>query len=171
MALTAAALVNATFSANAQQAEVPTFQPYAGESGYQDLQLGPDSWYVAFHGTRKHSISTVEQAWKARAAQLCRSTSTRYFVELKYVGDRALESDAVASVPEDSSAYMQRVAGVIYIPIFTSSGPREISPLLTPTKMGAIRCLSNVEGLRQGKVATEVLDAISSARKAGLSIP
>ena len=169
--LVAAALLVASSLARAQSPEIPSFQPYSGESGYQDLQIGPDSWYVAFHGTRKHSMSTVEAAWRARAAQLCQSAGSRYVVELSYVGDRALESDAVAAVPDDSSAYMHKVAGFIYIPIFTPSGPREITPILTPTKMGAIRCLPALERLRQGKVAIDVREAISAGRKAGLSIP
>lgn len=169
--LIAAMLLVAPCLVHAQTPELPSFQPYSGDSGYQDLQLGPDSWYVAFHGTRKHSISTVETAWRARAAQLCQAANARYVVELKYVGDRALESDAVAAAPEDPSAHVHRVAGFVYIPIFTPSGPREIAPLLTPTKMGPVRCLPSIERLRQGKVAIDVQEAIGAARKAGLSIP
>jgi hypothetical protein len=157
--------------ASAQSSEVPSFQAYSGKSGFQDLQVGPASWYVAFHGTRMHPMSSVEAAWWARAAQLCQSANARYVVELDYVGDRALETDDVASAPDNSSMNMHRVAGVVYIPIITSSGPREFTPMVTPSKMGVIRCLPTLDRLRQGKVSKQVQDAINAGRKTGLVIP
>jgi hypothetical protein len=169
--LAALVLVVVPALASAQPSEVPSFQPYSGKSGYQDLKVGPESWYVAFHGTRMHSMSTVEAAWWARAAQLCQSANARYVVELNYVGDRALESDGVASFPDDSSANMLRVAGVVYIPIFTPSGPREFTPMVTPSRIGVIRCLPALDRLRQGKVSTKVQEAIDAGRKTGLVIP
>lgn len=164
-------LVIASASAIAQTTEMPNLAPYEGDSGYQEFSLGPDSWYVAFHGTRKHSMATVEAAWLARAAQLCNSIQKSHLVELKYVGERVLDSDEVARNDAALDAHLYKVAGAVYIPIFTPSGPREITPVLTPSKVAAVRCFSTDNGLRSGKTAVTTAEALASARKAGLAIP
>jgi hypothetical protein len=115
----------------------------------------------------------VETAWMARAAQLCRSGKKQYLVELKYVGDRALDSDTIAMNWSESPGHMFKVARGVYvpIPIIIPSRPREIVPVLTPSKMGSVRCLATDEGLLQGKVAVDTQAAIDAGRKAGLEIP
>ena len=155
----------------AQPTSIPSFQPFTGDSGYQEIRIDTDSWYVAFHGTRMHSMAIVEAAWKARAAQLCRSTNKRYLVELNYIGDRALDSDAVAISWNEPQAYMLREAGFVYIPIIIPSRSQTDLLILTPSKMGPVRCLATDEGLRQGKVAVDIQVAIDAGRKIGLLIP
>ncbi len=157
--------------ASAESVEIPAFVPYVGESGYQEIDLHNNAWYVAFHGTRKHTIALVEAAWLGRSAQLCATTGKKFIVELRYVGERVFESDELVELSLGQSGLSYKVAGFVYIPIFTSSGPREITPMLTPSKLSAIRCIESEQGLRAGKAAISVRDALASARKAGLAIP
>ena len=154
-----------------QPTKIPSFQPYTGESGYQEIQIDTDSWYVAFHGTRRHSMPIIEAAWMARAAQLCRSGNKRYLIELNYVGDRALDSDAVAVSWSEPPVHMLREARAVYIPIIIPSRSHGTVLVLTPSKMGPVRCLATNEGLRQGKVAVDIQGAIDAGRKIGLVIP
>ncbi len=175
MFLRAAALVGAlalaASHAGAQSPEPPTFAPYVGGGGFQEIELGGDAWYVAFHGVRQNTMAAVEAAWLARSAQLCLAGNKRFLVELRYVGEHVLSSEPMAHLPSDVSGYAQHVAGVVYIPIVISSRPQQFSPIITPTKMAAIRCLSTVTGLRADKVAVDAQAALHAARSAGLVIP
>lgn len=155
-------------AAHAQSAEAVSVAPFTGESGYQEIRLAADSWYLAFHGTRKHAISSVQAAWLGRAGQLCESAGKPYVIELRYVGQPAFPEDPVASA-EDFSVV--RVAGPVYIPMFIPSGPQTITPALTPTKAAAIRCAASSSGLKAGLVAIPVSEAKEGARKVGLSKP
>jgi hypothetical protein len=166
-----ASLLSSAMGASAQSGEPPPFVAYSGESGYQEISLRVDEWYVAFHGARKHAMASVETAWLARAAQLCAAGGKQYVVELNYVGDRVYESERLSGTGELQENLSHKVAGVVYIPIITSYGPREIRPMLTPSKMAAIRCATTVDGLRAGKTGMSVSDALAKARSAGITLP
>jgi hypothetical protein len=128
-------------------------EPYTGHAGYQEFRLGPDSWYLAFHGTRDHSMDDVQAAWLSRARQLCQSVRKPYLVELRYVGEPVYDSEPVARA-DDPATF--KVAGPAYIPLFIPSGPRNIPPDITPTKAAPLRCVDRSSGLRAGKRATSV---------------
>lgn len=161
--------------AHAQSKDVPAFAPYTGTSGYQEIDLGNDTWYVAFHGTRDHGMQSLEAGWLARSAQLCSAAGKQFVVELKYVGEPVSSTDRLSSSDETpyspSQALPLRVAGSVPIPIFIPSGPREITPILTPSKMAPARCLATAAGLRDGKTAVSIAQALETARGAGLKLP
>lgn len=161
------AMAFSSHAAYAQTSESLSVAPFTGEAGFQELRVGGDSWYVAFHGTRKHAIGSVQAGWLARAGQLCESAGKQYVVELRYVGQQVFPEDPVAS-NEDFS--IVRTAGPVYIPMFIPSGPRTIPPNLTPTKAAAIRCVEKGSGLNVGLAAIPVADAKEGARKTGLSV-
>jgi hypothetical protein len=155
-------------TAYAQNSDSLSVAPFTGEAGFQELRIGGDSWYLAFHGTRKHAIGSVQAGWLARAGQLCESAGKQYIVELRYVGQQVFPEDQVASYED---FLIVRTAGPVYIPIFIPSGPRTIPPSLTPTKVAAIRCVERASGLNANLVAIPTTDAKDAARKAGVSIP
>jgi hypothetical protein len=142
-------------SALAQTGDLPSFLEFEGQSGYQEIALAGDSWYLAFHGTRNNSLSSVEAGFWGRAAQLCRSAGKAYVVELVYVGERVLPSDPNLVQFESVSSRLVPVRSFIYIPIFIRGGPVTSNAperVITPSKMSAIRCLSEdantISGLR-----------------------
>jgi hypothetical protein len=155
----------------AQQAtQTAALVPFTGQSGYQELKLGGDSWYLAFHGTRNDVITLVEAGWMGRAGQLCEAAHKAYVVELRYVDEPVYLTDPVAS-NDDGLEIVKVRSGPIFIPIYTPSGPRNVSPTLTPTKAAPLRCINETTGLRPGKAAVPVADAINTARTAGMPIP
>jgi hypothetical protein len=163
-----AALLSAALfaTASAQTVEPLSVAPFAGESGYQEIPLDATSWYLAFHGTRKHSLAQVQTGWLARASQLCESVRMPFIVELRYVGDTAYEGEAVA---QDAREWeMVNAAGAVYIPMFIPSGPRNIPPHLTPSKSAVVRCLDRDTGLKPGRTAISLAQAKEAARKLGL---
>jgi len=160
-----------SYAQTGTEEESPYFGPFTHQGGYQELSLGPDAWFVAFHGTRKYSMNAVEAGWLARAAQLCASIQRKFLVELRYVGEPVFETDRLAIEPAAEFDYFKTKGSVVYIPIITSSGPQEIPPYLTPSKLAAVRCISTDAGLRPGKKAVTTDNAIAIARDAGLRIP
>lgn len=134
--------------------------------GYQDIRIGPDSWYVAFHGTRLHSIAQVELGWLGRAAQLCRSIRKRHVVELRYVGEPVFQEESVVRNDKTAPPRATRVAGSVPIPIFIPSSPVVVARQETPSKMAAVRCIDDLNGIRPGKTGIPVSDALEAANKA-----
>src|ERR1700745_2221854 len=70
--------------------DLPKFAPLAGTTGYQEIQLANDTWYLGFYGTRSHRVDLIEHGWAARAAQLCAAMQRGYFVQLRYVTEPVL---------------------------------------------------------------------------------
>lgn len=153
----------------AQTMEPLALAPFTGAAGYQEIQLEGDNWYLAFHGTRKHSIEQVRTGWWARAAQLCESARKPFIVELRYVGDPVYADEKMARYDDGFRAIP--VAGPIYITMFIPSGPRNIPPTLTPTKAAVLRCVDLNTGLRTGRKAVTLAEAKEEARKGGMTVP
>lgn len=151
--------------------DLPQLIPFAGDSGYQEIRLSADTWYLALHGTRKHSPASVQTAWLARAAQLCVAAKARYFVELRYAGERVLSSDVAAAETEPLARFMRPTAGGYYVPIFIPSGPRAITQQLTPSKLAPVRCVEAQDAVRERNRAMSAADVLGSARRAGFQLP
>ena len=154
--------------------DVPKYAPLSGLTGYQEIKLPDDSWYVGFHGERKHSMDLVETGWAARAAQLCMSLQLPYFVELHYVGEAILApapgpAHVTPSAPvRDGSA---RTVGYVYIPIFIPQPQGPMPTVLTPSKAAAVRCVPSPDRLIDPSRARTATDALDAARKRGLAVP
>lgn len=146
-------------------AEFIPFGPYAGDTGYQEIKLADQSWYVAVFGNRKTELAWVESGWKARAAQLCAGVQANYFVEMRYVGERIFIDEKSAAREGGEVSRLMRMAGTAYIPIYVPSGPREVSDYVVPGKQAPIRCLLNPALLNDRARAVSVQEMLSQARK------
>lgn len=147
-----------------------TFAPYDGTLGYQELAVGPDTYYLAFHGNRDTSGPWVKAAWGARATQLCAAKGAGGYVTLRYIDEPVLPADAALAAAEMPQAWLQPVAGnYIYIPMIIPSGPRDAS-LDAPGKAGALRCLvAGVLPNDAGRVVRNE-DSLAAARAAGVPV-
>jgi hypothetical protein len=155
----------------------PTFGPFEGSSwfsaqGYQELKLDSDRWYVAYQGNRKTSSEWVDAAWSARSAQLCKAAGASHFVALRYPFEAVTAQDDALSQRESEGTLLARrpVAGPVYIPIYTPSGPSTIVPETAPSKLGAIRCLTDPKVLKDPTRAVAVGDALTEARGLGVTL-
>lgn len=166
-ALACAALAGAV---HAQATEPMPLAAFAGDVGYQEVPLDGSSWYLAFHGTRKHALGQVQAGWWARAVQLCESAHKPFIVQLRYVGEPVYEEEPLARYDDDFST-LRVPAGAVYIPIFIPSGPRNIPPSLTPTQAAVVRCVDRTTGLRTGRKALSFAEARQEARNGGVTVP
>ncbi len=163
--LAAAALAGLATAAGAQ-----SFQPYDGKTGYQELAIAADSFYLAFHGTRDTSGPWVNAAWAARAAQLCAARGAAAFVALRYPDEAVLPTDAaMAAAPADQAWPVPVASGPVYIPIYLPSGPR-ITSLDAPGKLGAVRCLPAGAVPRDATRLQTTGQALAAARSAGVPV-
>ena len=161
--------VGAVNLAHAQS--MPAYKPYAGADGYQEIAIGANAWYLAFHGLRSNSIPSLEKAWSARAGQLCLAAAKSTFVELRYVAERILTSDPILSENEIGSAKLHPAAAV-YIPIFipNTSGPITDGMFSSPSKMAPFKCIDDLEELMDKTRAISSSQAVENAKKYGISI-
>jgi len=148
---------------------MPDYVPFAGHSGYQEIRVAEDSWYVAFHGTRDHNIQSVDAAWAARAAELCNSLGAAYFVQLKYEGEAVLDGEKISR--ETRRRTWMRNAGAVFIPIYVPRSSGSAMIFYTPSKMAAVRCLKSSDGLRDPKRLQSGADALLAARQMGIKLP
>ena len=137
----------------AQSSDTLKVEPFIGSAGFQEINLENEGWYLAFHGTRNHTIESVNSGWLLRASELCEMANKPYIVELRYIGQQVFEDDPIAIYQE---VIMQKVARAAYIPIYIPSRPRQVTPLETPTKAAPIRCVLQATGLKSGLVALPV---------------
>lgn len=155
----------------------PTYGPFEGAGymsvqGYQEMPLGPGRWYVAYQGNADTSPDWVEAAWSARSAQLCRGDGSSHFVALRYVSEAVrVRDEQQADAGGESPWRMMPMAGPIYIPIYTPSGPRTIVPALAPSRLAAIRCINDPLSLKNPARAIAVGDALEAARRQGVALP
>lgn len=174
--LLSGALLPATALA-ADASKNPTYGPFEGAGyvsvqGYQELSLGPGRWYVAYQGNADTSPDWVDAAWSARSAQLCKSGGSTHFVALRYVSEAVgVRDEQQADAGDESPWQMLRTAGPIYIPIYTPSGPRTVVPLTAPSRLGAIRCISDPLILKDPARAIALGDALETARRQGVAVP
>ncbi len=145
---------------------------YLSVQGYQELPLGNGRWYVAYQGNADTSPDWVDAAWSARSAQLCKAGGSTHFIALRYVSEAVgVRDEQQADAGNDSAWRMLQAAGPIYIPIYTPSGPRTILPLTAPSRLAAIRCISDPLSLKNPARAISVGDALETARWQGVAVP
>lgn len=151
--------------------DLPKFAPASGRTGYQEIQLADDTWYLAFYGDRDNPLELVQMAWAARAAQLCEGMKHPYFVQLKYVSENVLKAPPSAELlARDARAY--RVGGAVYIPIFIPQPSHGVMPAVTtPSKSAAVRCIDGPDKLLDPSRAVSTSDALTSARTRGFRLP
>jgi hypothetical protein len=151
--------------------DLPKFAPASGRTGYQEIRLGDDTWYLAFYGDRENPLELIQAAWAARAAQLCDSVKHPYFVPLKYVSEAVLKSAPAAAITRaDGRAYPVR--GPVYIPIFIPQPAHGVIPAVTtPSKLAAFKCIDSPEKLLEPSRAVSTSEALASARTRGFKLP
>jgi hypothetical protein len=153
----------------------PVYGPFEGAGafsvqGYQELQLGPDRWYVAYQGNRSTAPAWVDAAWAARVAQLCQARGASHFVELRYSFEPVTSrepSQGLQSRPQDGWSTVL-TATPVYIPIYTPSQP--VLPNVAPAKLAAAHCVSGGDVLRDPARATAIADTLAEARKKGIHL-
>ncbi|MBS0578651.1 MAG: hypothetical protein JSR36_05255 [Proteobacteria bacterium] len=155
----------------AQRPDLPNFAPISGSSGYQEIKLSDDSWYLGFFGTREHSMELLGAAWAARAAQLCAQVKQPYFVRLRYIGEPVLAADRAARSSPGAAAYARPVGGG-YVPIFIPM-PQAHGPItvLTPAIEAPVRCIAGPDSLVDHARAVSGADSVAAARQRGFAIP
>ncbi|SRR5260221_1589790 len=154
----------------------PEYQPFEGArmfttQGYQELKLSDARWYVAYQGSQDTAPAWIALAWAARSAQLCASAGAKAFVELRYPFEAVTKQDVAQNhETSDRTPYMQRTAAApVYIPIYTPSGPRAIPPVLGPSKLAAVRCLSDSDVPTDPARAVSIKEALERAAQGGIS--
>jgi hypothetical protein len=150
------------------QPDVKLYTPHNGRSGYQEIPLNGNSWYVFFEGTRDDKIEKVEAGWATRAAELCKNSGKKYFVEQRYVSEKILKDEPLNISRNDLASGLHTVAGMIFVPIYTPSSPRAINPILTPSKMAAIQCLDKQDQLIDTSRAISVDTTLDKAITLGI---
>jgi len=149
--------------------DVPKYAPLTGITGYQEIKLSDDSWYVAFYGNRKHEQTVVDAAWSARAAQLCQGIKRPFFVELRYVSEPVLTPAKASEHQEAPDGQLSKV-GAVYVPIFIPQVHGPMAPVLMPGKSAAIRCVESPDALLDQSRAVSAVEAIAAAKKRGLAV-
>jgi hypothetical protein len=164
--LSALALLLAGAHAVADTGAAPlAIAPSTGDTGYDEIKLSANTWYVAFFGSRQTAPASVETAWKARVATLCAQQEAPFFVELRYVAEPVLASDKVALAGADELGALLRPAGAVYIPIYTPrSAPVTVT---TPAKMAPALCVAEPAALRDPARAEDARAVLEKARKDG----
>lgn len=148
-----------------------SYGPFTGDSGYQDVKLSEQSWYVAYHGNRQTSLDQVQLGWQARVAELCGSLRATLFVELRYVGEPLLPGDpAVAGDPAQEGWIQLAKGSYVYIPIFTPRPNYSAMSLMAPSKLAAVRCLWDATGLIDPSRAASIPKVREDARRAGIGL-
>ena len=155
---------------DASATPAPNFVPFDGKSGYLDIPIAPDTWYVAFLSTGKTTIDIVTTAWRARSAQLCMTVGANKFVELNYLGEIVRNQDKVSALDADFQAWMMPTGShpaptTIYIP---GNSPK--SGITTTGKMASIKCLQSDQGLIDAKRLVDGVAALQTAQSAGIVI-
>jgi hypothetical protein len=144
-----------------------TYAPYGGIEGYQELALGADLYFVAFHGARSTPATDVILGWRTRAAQLCVAAGTAQFVELEYSFEPVLTNDPLSfDTNRRSEDATLLPAAFIYIPIFT---PRRTGGAFidAPTRQAHVRCIRDLSLLIQPDRAIYVAPVLDEARARG----
>lgn len=169
-------LVSSPYAVSAEAQ--PQYGPFEGAGylsvhGYQELKLGPEQWYVAYQGNQTTSPSWVEAAWSARAAQLCKATGATHFVEMRYPFEAITRADQLKASRSgmDEVGSFILMAGPVFIPIYTPSGPRTIVPLNAPSKLASVRCVMDVGSVSDPSRVVSIDAAMTDARKQGVSVP
>lgn len=128
----------------------PDYAPYDGRTGYHEILLAPDTWYVAAFGDADLSIDVLERWWLRRVAELCRAAGAAYAAELRYPGEPLTAQDRTVNRGGAASAYLRHTAAT-FIPIYLpSQPPRDV---ITPAKQAAMRCVKNPAELLDPKRA------------------
>lgn len=153
-------------SLSAQPSPQLEYGPFSGYTGYQEVKITDQSWYVAFHGDRQTSLEYVKAGWHARAAELCTLQNAAYYVEMRYVREPLLVDDREA---ERSQGSLIPAAGYIYVPIFTQRSAASVS-VIAPSKLAAVRCVTEISSLREPSRAVSVGKALEDAAKVGIRI-
>jgi hypothetical protein len=130
--------------------------------------VAEDVYLVAFHGTRDNSIEEIDSAWRVRAAELCVERKSSHFIQLKFSFEPVLKTDSPVVRPPEKEAMWSftRVAGPVYIPIFT---PRSTGPILqnAPSKIAHIRCVRDPALARNEERLQAVEPVIEDGKKRG----
>ena len=152
--------------------EAPAYGPYTGDTGYQEIQLSADSWYVAFHGNRNTNLAWAKTGWAARAAQLCGAQRMAHYVELRYPFEPLTAEDQKSANADDafSESQLRRASHYVYIPIYTPSGSAVTPRVSTPSKLAAVRCVKDMALLMDQKRAVTVEASLNEAEQSGMRV-
>jgi len=136
------------------------YAPYNGDEGYQEIRVARDVWFVAFHGDWNASREDVDAAWLTRVAQLCLTSGSAKFVELKYSFEPILKGDPdIISSDSEGVDLAIRKAFVIVIPVPVPSEGRTFYN--APSRQAHIRCISD-RSMAQVIDSSRLLDSAKS---------
>ena len=148
----------------------PNYEPigeraYWVSQGYQQFKIADDLWFVLYQGNRDTPQSWVENAWRLRSAELCKSSGSNYFVELRYSFETITSNQPKYSISENQG-WLMHTAGVSYIPIFipNNSGNQGLE-IRYPSKSSTIMCVRNLDHLLDRSRAVKVDDVIVNIKK------
>ena len=144
------------------------YQPFVGMEGYQELQIAPAVYFVAFHATLSSPADEIEVAWRARSAELCTSQGASHFIALAFSFEPVLKTDLERTglAPALPGARAMRAGNVVYIPIFT---PRRNAnaAIDAPTKQGHIRCIKDPSAAIKPERLVDGIKVIENAKARG----
>ncbi len=162
------AFVAGVFFFSTLSAQALTFGPYRGYDGYQEYRVKSGIYYVSYHLRVATEEGGLVLAWRARAAELCKSENLNYFVELNYSFEPVLVSDT-PYVSDNAPTVAEQIvpAGLIFVPIIVPIPRAWIVATLksSPAKQGHIRCIENPGDVRNGRQVFEVGAVLSEAEK------
>lgn len=159
------------------------FAPFNGNHGYAEIALGPQSWYVAYHGNMQTSPQWLDAAWALRAAQLCQASQQAYFVRLRYVGEPVV-TGAKLTAADDAAAPFSGLAAdpfgdassqlgymvpaksrgpvIIYTPVYNPP-PMAFVPTNLPGRSEPILCVAQPRALKDPSRAVSVASTYEQA--------
>lgn len=150
---------------------LPAFGPYKGDTGYQEIQLSGDAWYLAYHGNGQTSDRWVNASWAARAAQLCVEKHFPYYVEMRYVTEAIFRDEKIGLMYDNEIFPFMHKATVIYIPIIIPSrSSQAYSPVITPSKLAPFKCVGQPDMLIDASRAINVKASAEEAKLLGIKI-
>jgi hypothetical protein len=128
-------------SGQGSAADVPN-KPSTGRTGYQEIRVGPGIYYVFIEGDSHSTSSDLENAWKARAADLCKGEGRGRFIRLQHLFERVVASDPVMGAVLSAPRFVLAGGGAVYVPVFipSSNGPSYVD---TPTLGAHLRCIED----------------------------
>lgn len=152
-------------------AQVPDYLPYGGMSGYREIDLGNDTFFVQFRGNQRNPPSEVDELWRTRAAELCRHIGAPQFIELKHVLEPVLRTDPqlLRERAEPKKVADRTIIIPIPVPVYAPSGG-PASPN-GPYKQAHVRCLRDASGVIDPARIIKVAEVIESAKAKGWIAP
>lgn len=144
------------------------YVPYAGFSGYQEIRVDKEVYFVAFHGDDRTALEDVKSAWALRVAELCANDGMNYFIALKYSFEPVLKDERIG-IRQGAlwqGGYVKVGGGFIYIPMYLP-GPNPNAFVSAPSWQKHVICFGDLVQATDQARAVDVKMAIQNGRERG----